>query len=389
MKSRKWTIILVLFMTIFGVSVAWAESTGYDVIYNGASVGVVKNTWEVTGNLEKINQTLSEQTNSDVKIRETDFEFEKVTKFGQNMMSLEELTDELEERDDLRVGIYMIAVKDGIVARLRSLDDAVSAIDDVIERYKRENPEEEYESIEVTDLIKIIERDDQYPFFQEPDQVSARLSEVVSVKTIQTIVSEEVVPYDIVYEETNVKYIGETDVKVAGLDGTLEVTTKVEKQNGEEIESVILASVVIEEPIDQVVLVGVKLPELAGDDACINPTRGTLTSRMGARWGREHKGIDIGAPVGTPIYAVADGVVTISSSTSNGYGNMVKIDHGEGQVTLYAHCDELLVEAGQTIYQGQLIATVGSTGNTTGPHLHFEVLLNGVNVDPLAFVNYP
>lgn len=119
----------------------------------------------------------------------------------------------------------------------------------------------------------------------------------------------------------------------------------------------------------------------------LNPTDGVLTSAFGERWGRTHKGIDIGADTGTDIYATLDGVVKYAGVVS-GYGNYIEITHNGGFETAYAHCNELLVKTGDTVSRGQIIAYVGSTGNSTGPHLHFEVKLNGECRDPLEFVIY-
>lgn len=118
----------------------------------------------------------------------------------------------------------------------------------------------------------------------------------------------------------------------------------------------------------------------------IRPTSGTITSRFGSRWGRLHSGLDIGAPKGTPIYAAAGGTVTYSGYNNSGYGNYIIISHGNGIQTLYAHCSELNVTAGTTVSQGQLIGKVGSTGNSTGNHLHFEVRVNGVAQNPQNYV---
>jgi murein DD-endopeptidase MepM/ murein hydrolase activator NlpD len=104
------------------------------------------------------------------------------------------------------------------------------------------------------------------------------------------------------------------------------------------------------------------------------------------RISRPHKGIDIAAATGEPILAPAKGVVHFSGYRSGGYGNMVEIDHGFGYVTRFAHCSKLLVHEGQTVERGQVIAAVGSTGLTTGPHLHYEVEVNGKQVDPLNFI---
>jgi murein DD-endopeptidase MepM/ murein hydrolase activator NlpD len=117
------------------------------------------------------------------------------------------------------------------------------------------------------------------------------------------------------------------------------------------------------------------------------PTRGTFTSGYGWRWGRMHRGIDIAGPVGTPIVAAASGVVVRSGWNSGGYGNLVDIRHPDGSLTRYAHNSRLLVREGQQVSQGQQIAAMGSTGYSTGPHLHFEIHLAGSGtVNPMAYL---
>jgi len=115
------------------------------------------------------------------------------------------------------------------------------------------------------------------------------------------------------------------------------------------------------------------------------PVNGVVVSGFGMRWGRMHEGIDIAASTGTPIWAAAGGTV-IWSGWRGGYGNCVVVDHGNGLATLYAHASALLVGVGQRVSQGETVALVGSTGNSSGPHLHFEVRVNGVAADPLLYL---
>lgn len=103
----------------------------------------------------------------------------------------------------------------------------------------------------------------------------------------------------------------------------------------------------------------------------VQPVSGTLSSGYGARWGTHHGGIDIAAPIGTPIQAAADGEV-ISAGPASGFGQWVRIRHDDGTVTVYGHVDTYLVSVGQRVTAGQQIATVGNRGQSTGPHLHFE-----------------
>lgn len=119
----------------------------------------------------------------------------------------------------------------------------------------------------------------------------------------------------------------------------------------------------------------------------IRPVSGTITSRYGIRSSNNHKGIDIGAPYGTSIVAAAGGTVTTAAEGYNGgYGNYVIISHGNGVQTLYGHCSSLCVSVGEEVSQGQLIAKVGSTGRSSGNHLHLEVRVNGITQNPQNYV---
>jgi murein DD-endopeptidase MepM/ murein hydrolase activator NlpD len=126
-------------------------------------------------------------------------------------------------------------------------------------------------------------------------------------------------------------------------------------------------------------------PSAAG---LIWPVEGTLTSGFGYRWGRMHEGIDISVPEGTPIRAAADGTVILMQSEyeSGGYGNYTCIDHGGGLSTCYAHQSSFATSVGAHVSQGDVIGLSGNTGHSTGPHLHFEVRINGAPTDPLGYL---
>jgi murein DD-endopeptidase MepM/ murein hydrolase activator NlpD len=115
------------------------------------------------------------------------------------------------------------------------------------------------------------------------------------------------------------------------------------------------------------------------------PVNGPVTSGFGERWGRMHEGIDIGVGYGTPIHAAASGRV-VYAGWMDGYGNLVAIDHGRGISTAYGHQSSIAVSNVQTVSQGQVIGYVGCTGHCFGPHLHFEVRINGSPVDPLGYL---
>ncbi len=120
----------------------------------------------------------------------------------------------------------------------------------------------------------------------------------------------------------------------------------------------------------------------------------TITSSFGSRndpFNRSkafHSGIDVRGAIGTPIYTPANGVVTLAESSYGGYGKTIKVDHGGRYETLFAHLSEINVEVGDIVEKGDIIGAIGSTGRSTGPHLHYEVLKDGIPVDPEYYINF-
>ena len=202
----------------------------------------------------------------------------------------------------------------------------------------------------------------------------------------------EDVMYDIEYTDSDSLYKGDYKVTSAGQFGAADVVANVTYVNGEETERTILSSVTLKEPVTEQRLQGTKArPTWLPTGTFRWPVSGRITSYFGGRkspggiGSSNHKGIDIAAPRGTPVYAADGGTVTYAGWMS-GYGYLVRINHGNGYETYYGHNSSLTVSVGQKVYKGQQIARVGSTGNSTGNHCHFEVRYNGVAKNPLKYL---
>lgn len=181
-------------------------------------------------------------------------------------------------------------------------------------------------------------------------------------------------------------YIGESKVD-NGTSGKKEVIKKDVFINGKLKNYDIIGEKVLLKPTENVIYKGTKNPVMSGVVFLANPTRGgVITSNFGYRDSGKHNGLDIGAPTGTPIGAACDGVVTYVGY-NGAYGNMVIIKHGDELETIYAHASELLATVGKQVKKGEVIAKVGSTGRSTGPHLHFELRNNGEAINPNAFIS--
>ncbi len=200
------------------------------------------------------------------------------------------------------------------------------------------------------------------------------------------------VPYDIEYIDDPNMWQGDTAIVSRGTYGTADTSALVTYQGATEIKREIVEQNIITEPVTQVERKGTApRPSWAPTGTFRNPTRGTLTSKFGYRYlfgyTKFHGGIDIGNSYGTDIVAADGGIVTFSG-TSGDYGKLIIIDHQNGYKTYYAHCSKLLVRVGDKVHKGQHIAEMGSTGKSTGNHLHFEVRYKGERKNPLNYVSY-
>ncbi len=209
----------------------------------------------------------------------------------------------------------------------------------------------------------------------------------VTVKTTEVVVATEKIEYGIDYEYTENLYKGQSQVKSAGNYGSKVVTAEVVKENGIVVQSTPISEEIAAEPVIQISLIGTKaVPITSGTGQLGVPvTHIEVSSAYGAnRGGVRHLGVDLRMPKGSSIMAADSGSVT-KACYSGSYGNIVIINHGNGIQTFYAHCDSLNVSVGDQVTKGQVIGTVGATGNATGNHLHFEVRVNGTCQNPMNF----
>ncbi len=295
---------------------------------------------------------------------------------------------------------WYVTVEGEKVALVDSEEDAREAVKLAADHYKNE----ETINIEIEEQTSTAEMDlengDEKPEILTPQEAAAEITskQELTVKTTEVITEKEPMEFEEVTKKTDRLYVGQTKVRREGSAGVKEVVKEVTKENGKTVEEDLLYETVLKEPKSRIVLSGTRQQEEAfAVSAEGNPARrgsGTLaapvsslniTSGFGPRWGRTHLGVDLGMPSGSSIFAVDAGTV-IFTGYSGSYGNLVKVDHGNGIVTYYAHCSNILANQGQIVKKGDVIAQVGSTGNSTGPHLHFEVRINGENVDPMDYL---
>lgn len=212
---------------------------------------------------------------------------------------------------------------------------------------------------------------------------------LLSVRMTKEITVEESIAYSTQTEETSSLLRGEKEVKVAGQEGKKLVTYNITESNGVTLEKDVLNEVVLQEPVTQVVSQGTSTLAVAsrGSTGPLSwPKTGKINSPYGSRSRGFHTGIDISAKTGDPIKAAAGGKVVTAGWTGS-YGYCVVIDHNNGLKTRYAHLSKVQCSIGQTVERGEVVGLAGSTGNSTGPHLHFEVIVNGETKNPMNYLN--
>ena len=308
---------------------------------------------------------------------------------------------------------WYITVDGRQVALVESKEAAEKTLENVLKQYQdKEDDNAEILDVEVKQETAV-EKMDLHNGDPSPDIMTVKEAEklitegndgkgYLTVVVTEELKQEEDIEFAKAYKGEPDMDVGETVIQTEGEDGVKQVTKKVVKENGEEISEEVLDEQIIEDPKEQIVLTGIKKCGNNGRDDGDGvsydlsatytelqlPVQGAyISSEFGSRWGSMHKGVDLAVAQGSSICAADDGVVYFAGYCGS-YGNIVKIDHGNGMQTYYAHCSKLLVNAGQQVETGQQIALVGSTGNSTGPHLHFEVIINKVCVDPIDFLEF-
>ena len=212
-------------------------------------------------------------------------------------------------------------------------------------------------------------------------------SNAVNVVSVVNSTVEEALPYPTKTQTDETMYIGERITVTKGITGKKEISTQTTYKNGSAQSSKIHSEKIVIEPVSEVVKIGVKEKNIL-ESGVIWPLskKGIISSRFGKRWGHNHEGIDIAVERGTEVLAAECGTVSYVSENAGGYGKYIKIDHGNNLQTAYAHLDMIEVKEGQMVRAGERIALSGNTGRSTGPHLHFEIVQSGNQIDPEPYM---
>jgi murein DD-endopeptidase MepM/ murein hydrolase activator NlpD len=402
LRLRTLSTVLVMGMlamlVIFGSSAASLSSAAYAVNVDGEQVAVLVSQQEADEAVElALAQEQQKWTDSeDFRLDyDNDLEIETIKEVGDNgYNSVTEAADLLASQLDFTADCVELYVEDQPVCFLASADDAVKAVNMVKSRYgslEEEGVSAVYSEQRVS-FVEATARLDQVVSAADAtavlagDEGDGPLMDVVVERTSSRV---EPLPYSTIREDDDTMARGEEKVVTEGKDGTQEVTYLQTERNGQVVSQEAVNKEVITPAVDEVIHVGTMLMyngQIVGEMVWpLKDHLGIVSSRYGWReWGW-HSGIDLAWDIYTPILAAAPGTVTFTS-TLGGYGNLVIIDHGNGLTTYYGHCDQFFVSPGDQVQKGQVIATIGMTGVTTGPHLHFEVRVDDNAINPAPYI---
>ena len=444
-KKGMLMVFAIAMMAVMGAAGVLNYCTAYEYSYNGQKLGLVKEKDDVLQITDLVQGALTEEKNMKIVIdAKDDITFHRKLALDESQIdNSEQVLKRLTYMGDLKVkatGIYVNGKKIGAVQDRKT---AEKVLKDVADKYTKQGDNTEVESVrflekvdiktantdledlhseeEMVDLLctsgeketvhKVVAGDTLHSIAKKYDVWEDQLLEdnkginskklevgsniivkqqapVLTYEVVEKITYDKVIEHKVEEQKSADIYEGMTETQQAGADGLSEITARVTLQNGKKVEEEDLVTTVKEEPVTEVVLVGTKeRPPTVGSGKYIWPLKDsfTQTSGFGSRWGRQHKGIDLAVSVGTTVYA-ADGGTVVEAQYSGSYGNVVMIDHQNGQETRYAHNSKLLVKKGDKVYQGQPIAKSGNTGRSTGPHVHFEIRFNGEPRNPLNYL---
>ena len=385
-KAKQGIFAVVALVAILASLLSTGTRIAYNVNYSGHKIATVSSKKQFNEALQLVVKMVDGNNVEDV-VREP--EFKTTVVLNENIYNATEVANAIIDNTDEIVSASTLLVDGSVVARAEKemLNNALNARLDSFNIEGAECESRFEKSVTVED-----------GFYMTSDlDGQADVEGVVnslSVITNARQVTDTIIPYTTTVQKTNEQLIGYSAVSVAGVSGVNRVTQDVVMVNGEIQSCVNVSNEVVVAPVNEVIVKGTARTLASAKQKQQAHSAGFAFPLPSGSWqvsayygdGRNHKAVDLRSKSGTTIFAVADGKV-IQSGWNGNYGYCVIIEHSNGMRTLYAHAKQLCCKVGDSVSQGEVIALVGTTGQSTGNHLHFEVIVNGRNVDPAPYIN--
>lgn len=366
--------MVLLFNTFFAF--------GYNAFLQGKELGCVSDMKVANACIEEINAEFAEYMSGEPFI-DGKVTYAPVIAVKSRFVPRAELKENIKSTSYAMVKASSVVINGKVRLALESESEANTALDTALKAYVTDDTDRAF----FGEKVEIINQYVPSALLMDSDSAAERINAYTTVISSDTVSYEQTVPFTEEIRNDDTMYQGNEKIIRKGSNGTNVVTENIERRDGEIVNREVVETNVATAPVMQLRVVGTKYrPPHVGTGSFIRPYYGTVSSRFGSRRSGTHSGVDFSGRTGDPIKA-ADAGKVIFAGWSGGYGNVVKIDHGNGYITYYAHCKRLYVKEGDIVSKGKVIAAVGSTGNSTGPHLHFEIRQGDTALDPMKYVD--
>ncbi len=382
--DKKYTSALAVTALSCGLMILFNAkfSFAYNAFFNGTDLGFVPDKTYVENAIAKINTEFAEYVSGENIITGNAVYAPAIIRKNA-FTHTDTLEEAIKSTSDVMVKAYSIEINGKAYTALESQEEAQSVLNTLLCVYKTDDNTQ----VSFGEEVYIVNQYVPASALMSADNAAERVGSFATVISADTLSYEQEVPFTEEVTEDSSMYEGAEKILQKGKNGTNEITEKIVRRNGKIESTTVLSNVCVAAPQTQLRAVGtMERPYNMGTGTFLRPYYGTISSRFGSRRSGNHTGVDFCGDVGDPIIAADTGTV-IFSGWSGGYGKVIKIDHNNGYITYYAHCNSLNAQVGDVVKKGQTIATVGSTGNSTGPHVHFEIRHNGEVCNPMNYVD--
>lgn len=378
---RRGLCALAVFVPLLFVPGALLTRAGTLVLADGRPLGLIEDAAALPAAVTALEQSASALAGADYTLP-VSIKTRPLRAASSLFLTEEELQAGLIEASGELDTLAVISVDGKQAGVCRSAEDAQAVLDRVMAQHTTAADKNAsfVQDVRVDTVVA------QAALAQDTGALLAQLSPRLDVSATRSVTYTEAIPYETITRENDALDQTYRATVQEGSEGEAVVTAQIETLDGEEQRRTILARTVLSQATDEIVEVGTRNVGIGTGDFMVPVSSYTFTSGFKMRWGRLHGGVDLAVPEGTPVYAADNGKVIVAGNLGDGYGNYIILDHQNGYKTLYAHNSELLVSVGDVVAQGEQIALSGNTGNSTGPHVHFEIQVNDEKVDPQQFV---
>ena len=378
---RRGLCALAVFVPLLFVPGALLTRAGTLVLADGRPLGLIEDAAALPAAVTALEQSASALAGADYTLP-VSIKTRPLRAASSMFLTEEELQADLIEASGELDTLAVISVDGKQAGVCRSAEDAQAVLDRVMAQHTTAADKNAsfVQDVRVDTVVA------QAALAQDAGALLTQLSPRLDVSATRSVTYTEAIPYETITRENDTLDQTYRATVQEGSEGEAVVTAQIETLDGEEQRRTILARTVLSQATDEIVEVGTRNVGIGTGDFMVPVSSYTFTSGFKMRWGRLHGGVDLAVPEGTPVYAADNGKVIVAGNLSDGYGNYIILDHQNGYKTLYAHNSELLVSVGDVVAQGEQIALSGNTGNSTGPHVHFEIQVNDEKVDPQQFV---